>query len=222
QIAAQLDGQREPAIEVAPEHKKYAEVEAFHEAGYDSFLTAQIAVRLSSKLEKEGAYVEVNGNGASSAGNVVNHGQANPKSNGWSLATHATTGTTNGKHAGDPALPEVSSLSIADHGTQPEEAFTPSVPGAKWKRHGDPSVPATCGADDPFSYDPKNLTHRYRPEIEGHVEGGMPCFDTDFWRVYGNKLRVFGTEESVCVLSGGDVEEDGDGGGVGQGGVEVK
>lgn len=30
----------------------------------------------------------------------------------------------------------------------------------------------------------------------------MPQFDSDFWRVYGNKLRVFGTEENVLALTG--------------------
>ena len=29
----------------------------------------------------------------------------------------------------------------------------------------------------------------------------MPQFDSDFWRVYGNKLRVFGTVENVCDLT---------------------
>lgn len=30
----------------------------------------------------------------------------------------------------------------------------------------------------------------------------MPPFETDFWHVYGNKLRVFGTVENVCRLAG--------------------
>lgn len=30
----------------------------------------------------------------------------------------------------------------------------------------------------------------------------MPPFGTDFWRVYRNKLRVFGTTEGVCHLAG--------------------
>jgi hypothetical protein len=29
----------------------------------------------------------------------------------------------------------------------------------------------------------------------------MPSFDTDFWRVYGNKLRVFGTKEEIFRLA---------------------
>ncbi|KAK0248125.1 hypothetical protein LTS09_016708 [Friedmanniomyces endolithicus] len=222
QIAEQLDGQKEPVIELAPDHRKYETMAAFHEAGYDSYLTAQIAVRLSSKLEKEGAYVEVNGNGLGSAGKPGKHAPAKPRANGWSVATPATIASTNGTHTNDAAASEVSHLSITDRDAQPDEGFTPSNPDAKWKRQGDPSVPATHGADDPFAYDPKDLEHRYRPGFEGYVEGGMPRFDTDFWRVYGNKQRVFGTEEGVCVLSGGDADEDGDGVGVGQGGVEVK
>ena len=31
--------------------------------------------------------------------------------------------------------------------------------------------------------------------------GMMPAFDRIFWRVYGNKLRVFGTVETVCDLT---------------------
>jgi len=30
----------------------------------------------------------------------------------------------------------------------------------------------------------------------------MPPFDSDFWRAYGNKLRVFGTEEGALQLTG--------------------
>ena len=31
--------------------------------------------------------------------------------------------------------------------------------------------------------------------------GMMPPFDSDFWKPYRNKLRVFGTEEGVCDLA---------------------
>ena len=30
----------------------------------------------------------------------------------------------------------------------------------------------------------------------------IPSFDVDFWRVYGNKLRCYGTQEEVCDLTG--------------------
>jgi poly(A)-specific ribonuclease len=38
----------------------------------------------------------------------------------------------------------------------------------------------------------------------GHREIGtvMPDFSSGFWKVYGNKLRVFGTLEGVAILDG--------------------
>jgi poly(A)-specific ribonuclease len=32
----------------------------------------------------------------------------------------------------------------------------------------------------------------------------IPSFSSPVWKVYGNKLRVFGTSERVCALDGGD------------------
>ncbi|KAK4893039.1 hypothetical protein LTR27_008576 [Elasticomyces elasticus] len=229
QIAGQLAEQKEPVLEVAVEHRKYEGAEALHEAGYDSFLTAQIAVRLSSKLEKEGAYVEVNGDAVKEVSKPITNGAAKMKkgkSNGWKV-----NGISHSPSGSDTTVTPLSFANLtlgpisASAQQEVEEGFTPSLPGAKWKHRGDPSVPATAGANDPFIYDPKNKTHHYRLEVEGEVIGGMPSFGEDFWRVYGNKLRVFGTDEGVCVLSAGAEEEvdsgDGDGVGVGQGGVEV-
>lgn len=211
QIAAQLSAQKAPNVEVAAEHRKYEEVEAFHEAGFDSFLTAQIAVRLSSKLEKAGAYVDSDGVG-SKVTNAITNGVSGLKLTDANLAAH-----------GKPALTH------ATNGAEPA-GFTPSVPGAQWKRKGDPTVPTTSGANDPYTYNPTDLKHRYTGPRdwngefakEAVISGGMPGLGSDFWRVYGNKLRVFGTEEGVCKLNG-EVESLGsdDGCGEGQGGVEV-
>jgi len=211
QIAAQLSEQQKPKLEVAKEHSHYEEVEAFHEAGYDSFLTAQIAVRLSSKLESEGAYVNGDGGGDGKSTDRVTNGISGLKLTANNLSTHDIIDNTDGTTSLNPTA----------------DGFTPSEPGLKWKRHGDPTVSATRGADDPFVYDPKNLKHRYDdPELSKGVKDGMPRLGSDFWRVYGNKLRVFGTEEGVCVLDCGEVESL-DGGeedgqiAEGQGGVEV-
>ncbi|KAK4540188.1 hypothetical protein LTR36_009686 [Oleoguttula mirabilis] len=220
QIAAQLSAQQEPEVVVGKDHRKYENVEAFHEAGYDSFLTAQIAVRLSSKLELEGAYVDGDAKGVNGVANGV-HGMklnaATPSthellaSNANGLASITASGVTNGTVNGTTAISE-------------PEGFTPSVQGFRWKRNGDPTVPGQSGADDPFVYDPKNLKHRYEnPELAKGIERGMPKLGSDFWRVYGNKLRVFGTEESVCRLNHGDTTElESDHDGEGQGGVEVE
>ena len=41
----------------------------------------------------------------------------------------------------------------------------------------------------------------FLPEFETRRKNMMPPFQSDFWRVYGNKLRVFGTVENVCDLT---------------------
>ena len=46
---------------------------------------------------------------------------------------------------------------------------------------------------------------KQRQATEGPgIPDGMPRFSGDFWRVYGNRLRVFGTEEGVCALADGN------------------
>lgn len=206
QIADQLSQQDKPVIEVDPAHEKYQNIEAFHEAGFDSFLTAQIAVRLSAKLEQEGEYHSIHEEAADPTDSPI-------------------TSTTN-----DANNLRLTELALNNHdyhvsnGIVPStdaDGFTPSIEGAKWKRKGDPTL-APASPEDPFVYNPKDLKHRYRdPEAEKTFAGGMPGFGSDFWRVYRNKLRVFGTEEGVCVLGDADWEGLEEDVGIGQGGVEV-
>ncbi|KAK3058616.1 hypothetical protein LTR09_000181 [Extremus antarcticus] len=200
QIAHQLSAQELPIIEVDPEHKKYNTAESLHEAGYDSFLTAQIAVRLSSKLEQDGSYVDINASTPSTNGTLVN-GELTPTMSSLQLTD-------------DTIDFEVSDLQPLD-----EAPFVPSIEGEKWKRRGDPSL-GPQDPNDPFATDPRDRKHRHRdPEAnrKGRVfEGGMPGWGSDFWRIYGNRLRVFGCEEAICVLDGSDaIVDDGEDGGVG-------
>lgn len=48
-----MSNQRLPSIITHPDHSKYQEAEKFHEAGYDSLLTATIMIRLAAKLGAE-------------------------------------------------------------------------------------------------------------------------------------------------------------------------
>lgn len=47
------------------------------------------------------------------------------------------------------------------------------------------------------------LTFPEDTELERKVAAGelVPRFNSEFWKVYGNKLRVFGTEQGVCILA---------------------
>lgn len=197
QIAGQLSAQRTPVVDTDVQHTKYNNVEAFHEAGYDSFLTAQVAVRLSAKLEQEGAYVNVNsGHPEVDGPSDISNGIAAVKLDGEEQQMSSENGHVNGNGVDDS--------SIAING------FTPAADTRNWKREGEKSLGSTA-KDDPFRYQPgKHKLRHMREEIT--FEGGMPRFGSDFWRVYGNKLRVFGTQEGVCVLDSSaesPVSEDG-------------
>lgn len=191
QIASQLSAQQKPVLDTHENHTKYKNVEAFHEAGYDSFLTAQVAVRLSAKLEREGAYVEVDQR-AAEAPNDISNGVASLR-----ITEKASSPTEDENKKNDQA--EV-----------PVKGFVPSEPGTEWRRTGDISLGPLDKEDLIFQYKPEDPADRWRNEV--NVLDGMPRFGSDFWRVYGNKLRVFGTQEGVCVLDGSaesPVSEDG-------------
>ncbi|KAF2481612.1 ribonuclease H-like domain-containing protein [Neohortaea acidophila] len=197
QIATQLSAERKPTLEIDAEHMKYSEAEALHEAGYDSFLTAQIATRLSAKLAREGNYVD--------------HKATREEQ-------HITAGI-NGVHIADTDAPQSDSDAVAGASSTPSEVstFTPSEVGGKWKRKGDPSLPPQ-DPHDPFIAAAVNAKLPYHDAaVEQSFEGGMPGRRSEFWSVYGNKLRVFGTEEGMCVLDGSGGRAEGlevSGGGV--------
>ncbi|OQO13579.1 hypothetical protein B0A48_01808 [Cryoendolithus antarcticus] len=241
EIATQLEHSEIHIDELDPLHSKYQDVQVFHEAGFDSWLTAQIAIRLSMKLEREGAYVEdvddeqggvelgshmrkpsivssavATGQGLLSAAvKAFNLGSAGPATgprdasnikDAESPSTSNEMPQANKSYAQasipipqkTPTKPANASLSLSPQA----EAFVPSSLGNNWIKGGDPAIGAVA-EDDLFKIDP-NKKAGYQPtkqEIRG-IEGGMPRFTADFWRVYGNRLRVFGTEEGVCVLQG--------------------
>lgn len=226
EIARQLEYQEKQVDELDELHSKYKNVEVYHEAGFDSFLTAQVAVRLSMKLEREGAYVDdleeggVKINGPSAVvGTAVGKGKgllsvafsalsmngvANepPPPTPPSAAPAPINAWSNGPP--NPATPKAKQAPRANSpqlSLSPRaEAFVPSSLGGSWKRGGDPTL-GPVAADDPFN--PQNFT-KQRQVAEGPgISDGMPRFSGDFWRVYGNRLRVFGTEEGVCALGEG-------------------
>jgi len=69
----------------------------------------------------------------------------------------------------------------------------------------DPVVADTDGVSDSHatsSWDtiPALATEDVQALDEREVGTVMPSFKSDFWKVYGNKLRVFGTLEGVAIL----------------------
>ncbi|GAB7333548.1 hypothetical protein MBLNU13_g05124t1 [Cladosporium sp. NU13] len=222
EIARQL-AYPEVQLDVLDElHSKYKDVEVFHEAGFDSYLTAQVAVRLSMKLEREGAYVddvdELGQGGVKVDGQQFVSGPVKAAvGTGKSLLSAAVKALSLNGTVAEPdtapappaplasaTLPVPSASSFKNQRTSSPllslspkaESFVPSSLGATWKSGGD----ATLAPENPE--DPFVMSRKKSLAVEKGIEGGMPRFGGDFWRVYGNRLRVFGTEEGVCVLNG--------------------
>ncbi|KAK4691111.1 poly(A)-specific ribonuclease, partial [Lecanoromycetidae sp. Uapishka_2] len=151
-----------PVIETPPDHDKYMTDSPMHEAGFDSFLTAKILIRLSARTEGEAqadlspvsddeAYQT-----ASEDGGVSLNGQDDSTTYGHTNGTTSEPSTIS--HNNPYNL--LSKLSL-EHGLQPEKTII----------------------------DKKSPKHTM-----------MPDEDSSFWTLYGNKLRVNGTVEEVCVI----------------------
>jgi poly(A)-specific ribonuclease len=168
QIVHQLSQEQKPTVETLETHDKYRDVKAFHEAGYDSYLTAQVAVRLSSKLRREGTFSD--------------------------LIPGEETSISD----------RIAAMNLSSEDTKTSQSgFTPSDPSADWKKSGD----ASLGPRNPYdaipyeSFAANGNSSGYIAPNETLPSGdGMPRFGTEFWRIYGNKLRVFGTSEGLFDL----------------------
>ncbi|KAF2144217.1 uncharacterized protein K452DRAFT_285466 [Aplosporella prunicola CBS 121167] len=289
QIEEKLRSQPKPVLETHGAHRKYHTHEAFHEAGYDSFLTANIMVRLSAKLSAAGTYLsEVkpktgrdtddeayetasDGDGGGGGGVALSAAQAIPPGNA-AASTGLLTASTEAKTRlltpaiAPPVLASQTSAPAAPASTtstkesrrkekklrkkkEKKAAKATATAAAATKdtaktessrfstqnlydqlaalsanddgeshseEDGDVGADAAAAAAAPHHHPPNaggwdtapvlvDGTTYYVPKVEVEAKEPMalmPPFESPFWGVYGNKLRVFGTVESVCALVG--------------------
>jgi poly(A)-specific ribonuclease len=246
QIEETLRTQQIPSIQIHADHTKYVGKEAFHEAGYDSLLTARVMILLSAKLEAAGTYVpeistgspnilsadeeydtapeemgeevqgeEVQGEGPDGNGptptiDIPTASKAMTKTKKKSNNRRATAGS---RFATKTMFDALSRDDSSPERSLPDSAnllkvFKPSTGGVSL--HPAPSEPShqkrsllnptapAFGA--PFLPRQQSGTSSAQGSQENNVEALMPPFECDFWRVYANKLRIFGTEERVLDL----------------------
>jgi poly(A)-specific ribonuclease len=72
EVEEKLPTEGVPRVEVPVEFDRYAIGQSLHEAGYDSLLTAKIAIKLSAKLEKEAKFPAYKQEDALNLGNTTN------------------------------------------------------------------------------------------------------------------------------------------------------
>lgn len=158
--------------EVHSAHDKYADTACYHEAGYDSLMTAQVAIRLSYQLEAVGTYVD---NGET--GRVRSSSSTQKGSNVVSKVVDKSVGAIS------TTLASLGFHKKSEVPTSPASSSTDQNP-----------------ANDGLAKSPAVHAHQRTSQSEATAKR-MPTFQSDFWRVYGNHLRIFGTEEGVLRLA---------------------
>ncbi|KAL9039037.1 MAG: hypothetical protein Q9214_005039 [Letrouitia sp. 1 TL-2023] len=189
-LASEISKLEAPVIELHPEHLEYGQANLLHVAGFDSFLTAKILIRLSAKLE--------------SAGHSVDENKKPIKKD--ELLHHSPK-----KKApkGERELLDVSNQSqskIKDPEGDSKKHSAASPPTAH-SRFSHPTKFDLLG-DIPSDEDPTSLLLRSHSSVDRESQAPvpttttlMPPFNSAFWNIYGNKLRVNGTLEQFCSLS---------------------
>lgn len=230
------------------DHGKYHNTKAFHEAGYDSLLTATVMLRLSAKVDVERQEKLVVG---TETDTDVSFKDALEEQGGVSLINDED------KILEPVTLPPIADLSIS---VAPSDLDTPlkgtkdlkeeklEKPDGKKKkksRSKKKKIKSTVNEKAPDGkFASSNLFDSLQelplnPETEGdweaveqpeiHPNGGsawqdepylqdktgwvpietmkrepmelMPGFDSEFWQEFGNKLRIFGTQELVLKIA---------------------
>ena len=243
---------------ISPVHDKYSNAIAYHEAGYDSLVTARVFIRLSARLEALGSYDSLEtiegpettqGNTDTVAGKNENgsddaYETAKEESSIAGLLSHAVSSVKTGlfgtekedassakgskkkkknkkktkKKSTEPVVSRFAQRNVYDAlqkipgNFQSSEDEDEVVPDTSFEKDIKIAAPSNAISDvEPIVENayPKasgNTKKRFVPaqmsnrKIE--LPKTMPSWDSDFWRVYVNKLRVFGTKEEVCVLDG--------------------
>lgn len=199
EIELELQTQETPKVELHKQHAKYANQEAFHEAGYDSYLTALVAIRLASKLENDGGHVKE----AKKAKEDKSITKSEPRPTG------GLTGVFKSIVGGGMSVLAPSShvtpaaTSKPSRQTQQNQPKTPAAgrfsTANMYERLGAMSVNDNTSSNDEGALDGAAQSQESLPPMTA-----MPPFASDFWKVYGNKLRVFGTVEGLLDLTSGE------------------
>lgn len=231
EIAEGLTKQPLPEIVTHPDHSKYQEQEAFHEAGYDSLLTATIMIRLAAKLGAEHEKQHP------SEVAPLTKGAKNTNTN-RDLQDFIRDGRE--KVQKPIVLPPIADLSVAtgrqkrkqkkkakskeaterraktknifdnlrDLSLDPEAddaVSTESEPAIDFEDaetwKDEPAAEAGSWENDLFVQDKSGWVPI--EQSERHAMEMIPKLDGDsaFWKEFGNTLRVFGTQEAVLKIA---------------------
>ena len=205
-------------------HGNYFSKTAADEAGYDSFQTAKVLIRLSSKLERAGTYVEApidqpppvrglaltsNTLPASSAIISSDEDYFTPEEEGVAVPGQYQATQAQSSDSSDGGVSLLLDPLTLQENVGPSKNTFARGGAARKARKSKLGKPANNFAHKGMFDSLLDLP----ADMDGVIESiaaqqpepqyvMMPAFDSHFWEVYGNKLRVNGTVEGVCNLLG--------------------
>ncbi|CAL8580912.1 hypothetical protein XPA_006628 [Xanthoria parietina] len=185
-----LHPQAQPVIELHPGHTKYAvDSDSTHEAGFDSFMTARLLLRSSVFIEASGRYIDELPSPVEVAFFTPPEGEGDDLIDFKDASAQLEViGKTSSESSSPPSSGVATTRTTFSHVT-------------KFDLLGDLSDEV-----DPFTLRPRTPSAEVKskaepePEIDNETGRRLPAWESDFWKVYGNKLQVNGTMEGVCDL----------------------
>lgn len=213
------------------EHSKYLSDSPFHEAGFDSFTTAKVLIRLSARIEgdakadespssEEDMYFPASENGIlpSDLNDLLIRKSISDED---ALTRRKQIALVFQKRAALDSPPETQTApdrqAARFKGTPPETqaaldrqaalfkdlGLDDQEPQSEIQTYTGPSTldnPYALLHDDTLNGDSGSDSEHPSPASASVVRTMMPAGDSLFWVRYGNKLRVNGTVEEVCVI----------------------
>ena len=210
-IAEKIESQPLPNIVTHPDHPKYHDEAKFHEAGYDSLLTATILLRLAAKLDVDHqqqngsdsetsfktAIEHINGHGKTQIDKLRDSKSLPSQPSHQELVVVKKKAKKGKKGKSVPnTIPTASrfqtrnifeQLSLDEQGTSSPSDEDGGVAVGTWQ---------DAIYEDPNSSNWVPLEPRQREPMEM-----IPAWDSDFWQSFGNTLRVYGTQEAVLKIA---------------------
>jgi poly(A)-specific ribonuclease len=229
-IAESLSRQPLPEIITHADHPKYEETEKFHEAGYDSLLTATIMIKLAANLGAQ--------RGEKISAPLFDHPRTINKAKDVSQSEDVLDFVKDGREKVEEPVPlppveqpkprkmekqkakakkkeakerrfETKNLFDTLKALDPETetSSTEEDEDAKLQQTGgisirwDEQVQEAAGSWENDVYVQDTTGWVPLEQVKRQSMELIPAFDSKFWDEFGNTLRVFGTEEAVLKIA---------------------
>jgi poly(A)-specific ribonuclease len=182
-----------------PSHSKYHEVAMFHEAGYDSLLTATILLRLSAKMNADRQQPDDASDSSFKTAVEQPNGPTDQLQSPQAEVLVVKKKAKKGKKAKSKCRIQTRNafeqLSIDDQGTSSLSDDDHGGGGvAVGELNTTPSWQDEVYVPDTSGWVPIEKKQREPMEM-------IPAWSSEFWQSFGNTLRVYGTEETVLKIA---------------------